>query len=175
MNYDPDNCGWEQDLLDYENNMNEIMDGSEDIHVEARMNKPQTAYDLYDPPAGSDDDDKPLTSGTNWKRAELMRPRSYQRLSSYKCYHKADMIDLARVVLNQYSLSDHDYNIGILIASCGHRDIYSSDLISIMHSYAGGVKEEKEDYRLSFLEKRQERYRNRTLFRAAFRHLWKEW
>ena len=99
----------------------------------------------------------------------FMTVKYYEALTSYKCRSKSDMIDLAKVTLNGYSLSDEDYHRGIMIATCGHRDIYSSDLMSICHHWAQRSPDEREERWEHFLEDRRDRNRTREAFKIFWR------
>lgn len=94
----------------------------------------------------------------------FMRVKYYQALTSYKCRSKSDMIDLAKITLNGYSLSDEDYYRGIMLVTCGHRDIYSSDLMSICHRWGNSTPAEREERWQHFQKDRADRLRTREIF-----------
>lgn len=90
--------------------------------------------------------------------------KSYEELTEYKLYNKADMITLAMVILNQYGLSDKKYNQIIRIIVSGRKDIYSSDLVSCVHEYAQMSDQELQEFYNEFIVKRRHVWYNRVLF-----------
>lgn len=103
-----------------------------------------------------------------------LETRAYEDLSSYKCYSKSDMLDLARVRLNEYGLSDRDYGKILAMVVGGRQDIYCSDLLSLVDELA--IRALRNPYAFDmhyaeYEERRQRRFKIRRSMEGLFNYL----
>lgn len=127
------------------------------------VNAPGGEIDPYD------EDSSRAEALDKWDREhDPVRVRPWHTLTIHKVKTPADIIDLARVTMNEHGgMSDQDYNRTLIMLVGLSREYYSSDLISIVRNTCKATQEQRNDSWDHYLKERARRYR----FRVELRNL----
>lgn len=173
-------CGYEPPQPDGLPGASGILHWHEDYigaHDDARdVNERGGFAYIVNAPGGEIDEYDEMSSRSealdNWDRKhDPVRVRPWHTLTIHKVKTPADIIDLARVVMNQHGgLSDLDYN-RTLVMLCGlSSSYYASDLISIVEGTCKATQAQRDDSWDHYLKQRERRYWLRRDIRALARN-----